>query len=164
MTYSSLRLAPLLLALGSALPVVAQQASLAVLGPGQQTTITLEALKAMAHVQITVLNGHTHARETYAGVPLIQLVEKVGAPEPSAVRGKALAQYVVATGSDGYKAVLSLAEIEPGFHPGLVLVSDSLDGKPIDAKEGPLKLVVEEDTRPARAVHNLLRLELKQAE
>ena len=59
--------------------------------------------------------------------------------------------------------MLSLAEAEPGFHPGAVLVADTLDGKPLDTKEGPLKLVVQEDTRPARWVRNLTRIELKPA-
>ncbi len=80
------------------------------------------------------------------------------------MKGKALGEYIVATGSDGYKAVLALAEIEPGFHPGTVMVADSLDGKPLDAKEGPWKLVVSEDAKPARSVHNLVRVEVKQAQ
>lgn len=151
--------------LGSALSVSAQQAALTVSGPGQPSTIlSLAALNAMPQTRVTVTNGHTQAKEIYGGVPLLTLLEKAGAPEPSAVRGKALAQYVVATGSDGYHAVLSLAEVETGFHPGIVLVADTLDGKPIDSKEGPLKLIVEEDTKPARWVRNLVRLQLKQAD
>ncbi len=133
-------------------------------GPGQQTTLSLDALKGMHHVSVTATNGHTHAQETFAGVPVIELLEKVGAPEPSAVKGKALSDYIVATGSDNYHAVLSLAEVEPGFHPGDVIVADSLDGKPLDTKQGPLQLVVQQDERPARWVHNLVKLELKQAE
>ncbi len=138
--------------------------SLALAGPGQQTTLSLDALKAMHHVSITVTNGHSHARETYTGVPLIELIEKVGAPQPAAVKGKVLSDYIVATGSDNYHAVLSLAEVEPGFHPGAVIVADTLGGKPLDTKEGPLKLIVEEDQKPARWVHSLAKIELKQAE
>ena len=113
---------------------------------------------------MSLTNGHTGTPECYSGVPLIEVLEKVGAPEPSAVRGKALSDYIIATGSDNYHAVLSLAEIEPGFHPGRVLVADTLDGKPLDSKEGPFKLIVEEDQKPARWVHNLVKLELKQAQ
>ena len=43
-------------------------------------------------------------------------------------------------------------------------MADTLDGKPLDSKEGPFKLVVEEDQKPARWVHNLVKLELKQAQ
>ncbi len=92
------------------------------------------------------------------------LMAQVGMPAAKDVHGKALSEYIVATGADGYKAVLALAEAEPDFHPGDVLVADTLDGKPLDAKEGPFKLVVSEDKRPARSVHNLVKLELKQAQ
>ena len=151
-------------ALPFAVPAWTQTASLALAGPGQQTTISLDALKTMHHTSVTVTNGHSHARETYTGVPLIDLLTKVGAPAPEAVKGKVLSDYIVATGSDNYHAVLALAEIEPGFHPGAVLVADTLNGKPLDSKEGPLKLIVEEDQKPARWVHNLVKVELKQAE
>ena len=80
------------------------------------------------------------------------------------MRGKALSGYIVATGSDGYRAVLALAEIDPSFHPGEVLVADAMNGKPLDAHSGPFKLVVTEDKRPARSVRNLVSLELKMAD
>jgi DMSO/TMAO reductase YedYZ molybdopterin-dependent catalytic subunit len=70
----------------------------------------------------------------------------------------------VATGSDGYKAVLALAEADPEFHPGEVLVADQMDGKPLDPKTGPFRLVVTEDKRPARSVHSLVSIEVKSAE
>ena len=127
-------------------------------------TLTGSDFHALPHTTLTVTNGHSGARETYSGVPLIELLEKVGAPAPQAVKGKVLSDYIIATGSDNYHAVLALAEIEPGFHPGTVLVADTLNGKPLDTKEGPLKLIVEEDQKPARWVHNLVKVELKQAE
>ncbi len=139
----------------------APASSLTLAGPGQQTTLSLEALKALPHVTVSVTDAHSHMKQTYAGVSLISLLEKVGAPAPEAVRGKVLAEYVLATGSDNYRAVLALAEIEPGFHPGGVIVADTLDGKPIDTQQGPLKLIVEEDEKPARWVRNLVKVELK---
>ena len=136
---------------------------LSILGTTTET-LTPAQLAALPHTALTVENGHTHKSETYSGVPLIDLLAKAGAPIGADVKGKALSMYVVATGSDSYKAVLALAEAEPDFHPGVILVADQLDGKPLDAKEGPFKLVVGEDQRPARSVHNLVKIELKQAE
>jgi len=88
----------------------------------------------------------------------------MGAPLGKELHGEALANYIVATGSDGYQAVLALAEVDPSFHPGEVLVADTMDGKPLDAHSGPLKLVVTEDKRPARSVRNLVSIELKSAQ
>ncbi len=140
------------------------QASLKVQNGSQQTSISLDALKALPHKTVTIHNPHENADEAYSGVPLIELLKQVGAPVGKDVHGKALAEYVIATGSDGYKAVLALAEVEPDFHPGDVLVADVMNGKPIDAKTGPFRLVVSDDKRPARSVRNLISVELKAAE
>ncbi len=59
--------------------------------------------------------------------------------------------------------MFSLAEVDPSFHAGDVLVADTMDGKALDARSGPWKLVVTEDKRPARGVRNLVWLELKMA-
>lgn len=118
-------------------------------------------LKAMPHITVTFHNPHTNADETYSGVRLADLLGKLGAPLGSDLRGDALSYCVVASGSDGYHVVLALAEVDPSFHSGEVLVADTMNGKPLDAHSGPLKLVVTEDKRPARSVRNLTTIELR---
>jgi hypothetical protein len=119
------------------------------------------ALKAMPHISVTIHNSHSNADETYSGVRLADVLAKVGAPLGGELRGVALATYIIAVGSDGYQAVFSLAEVDPSFHPGEVIVADAMDGKPLDAHSGPLKLVVTEDKRPARSVRNLTTIKLE---
>ena len=119
--------------------------------------------QALRHTTLMVRDAHSNAEETYSGVPLADLLAKYGAPLGKELRGIALASYIIATGSDGYQAVFSLAEVDPSFHPGDVIVADSLNGRPLDAKAGPFKLVVSEDKRPARSVRNLISLQLKSA-
>jgi hypothetical protein len=163
----SVRNVPIYLVLLAAYSLLHAQTGSSVLkleNGSQQVTVLADALKSMAHKTVTVHNPHTNADETYSGVPLIELLKQVGAPTGRDVHGKALSEYVVATGSDGYKAVLALAEVEPDFHPGDVLVADTMDGKPMDAKTGPFRLVVSDDKRPARSVRNLVSIELKTAE
>jgi DMSO/TMAO reductase YedYZ molybdopterin-dependent catalytic subunit len=108
-----------------------------------------------------VHNTHSNADEKYEGVPLAELLAKHGAPLGKDLRGPALALCVVATGSDGYRAVFSLVEIDASFHPGDVMVADTLNGKSLDNHSGPLKLVVTEDKKPVREVRNLVSLEVK---
>ena len=163
----SVRNVPIYLVLLAAYSLLHAQTGSSVLkleNGSQQVTVLADALKSMAHKTVTVHNPHTNADETYSGVPLIELLKQVGAPTGRDVHGKALSEYVVATGSDGYKAVLALAEVEPDFHPGDVLVADTMDGKPMDAKTGPFRLLVSDDKRPARSVRNLVSIELKTAE
>jgi hypothetical protein len=124
--------------------------------------LSASELKSLPHISVTVHNPHANA-ETYSGVRLADLLTKLAAPLGSNLRGKALATYIVATGSDGYKAVFALAEVDPSFHPGEVIVADALNDKPLDAHSGPFKLVVAEDKRPARSVRNLISIELRSA-
>jgi hypothetical protein len=120
-------------------------------------------LKAMPRTTVTVHNEHSKANETYSGVRLADLLGEMGAPLGHDLRGVALSGYLVATGSDGYVAVIALAEADPSFHSGEVIVADTMNGLALDAKSGPFKLVVTEDKRPARWVRNLISVELKSA-
>jgi len=145
---------------------VTSKETLTIAGFADHAPLTLKVadLKPIAHVTVTIHNSHSNADETYSGVRLSDLLAKVGAPLGSDLRGKALADYVVATGSDGYRTVLALGEIDPAFHPGEVIVAEVMNGKPLDDHSGPMKLVVTEDKRPARSVRNLVKLELKAAD
>ncbi len=138
---------------------------LSLLADSGRKSVTLSAvdLRAMPHISVTIHNPHTNADETYSGVRLSDLLARIGAPSGKELRGKALADYIVATGSDGYKAVLALGEVDPSFHPGEVLVADKMNDKPLDEHTGPFRLVVTEDRRPARSVRNLISVELKSA-
>ena len=132
-------------------------------GPGERGVYMPQTLKDLQHVTLTIFDHHTNANETYSGVPLMDLLAKLGVPHGAGLHGKALAGYVVATGADGYRSVVALAEIDPEFHPGQVIVADGMDGKPLGAT-GPFRLIVSEDKRPARSVRNLISVELKTAE
>jgi hypothetical protein len=116
--------------------------------------------RALPHITITVHNGHTNAAETYSGVPLPTLLAKVNAPLGKELRGDAMTSYVLATGTDGYSVILSLAEVDPEFHEGQVLVADTRDGQSL-GKNGPFQLIVPDDKRPARWVHNLNSITLQ---
>lgn len=129
----------------------------------QPTRLSIAEIKGMAHVSVTIHNSHASADETYSGVRLSDILGSLGAPLGKELRGEALTNYIVATGSDGYQAVLSLGEIDPAFHTGEVIVADTMSGKPLGEHDGPLKLVVSEDKRPARAVRNLTTITLQSA-
>jgi len=125
-------------------------------------TFSPSDFSALPHVTLTVHNSHTNADETYSGVPLATLLAKVNAPMGGDLKGATMTSYVVATGSDNYSVLLSLAEVDPSFHGGQVLVADTRDGQPITAS-GPFELIVSDDKRPARWVHNLIAITLQNA-
>jgi len=121
-------------------------------------SLTLPDLKSMPHQTLKVTNPHTHQEEVYDGVPLIDLLKLAGIPSGENLRGAAMATFIIAEASDGYRVAFSLAELDPGIGDAGVLVADSLSGKPLDAKLGPLRLVVPRDKRPARWVRMLTAL------
>ena len=101
---------------------------------------------------------------TYDGVPLTQLLARVGAPAGQALRGAALRDTVLVTGHDGFVAVLALAETDPGFRKEQILLADRADGQPLAEGVGPYRLVVEGDLRAARAVRMVTAIQVKAAQ
>jgi hypothetical protein len=62
--------------------------------------------------------------------------------------------------ADGYRVVFALAEIDPAFATREIILADKRDGKALDAKEGPLRIVAPGDKRPARWVRQVVTLRL----
>jgi len=112
-------------------------------------------------VSVAVPNEHTKANDTYSGVPLMDLLAPQGVP--AGPHGAAMRIYLVAEGSDGYKAVYSLAEVNPAVQDSTVIVADTENGEPL-AGDGPLKLVDTHDKHPARWVRNLVAIKVMTAE
>jgi DMSO/TMAO reductase YedYZ molybdopterin-dependent catalytic subunit len=129
---------------------------------GQRGVFTPQTLGEYPQKTVRVTDRKTNQQKTYGGVPLMDLLAHLG--DPRMAMGKALAKYVVATGSDGFDAVLSVTEVDPELHEGTVLIADTVDGKPLDPKAGPFQLVVSEDKRPVRSVRNLVKIEVRTAE
>lgn len=127
----------------------------------KQAEWTPAKLAALPHKTITVYNVHIKANQTFAGVPLIDLLTPLGVPAKP--HGKDLELYLVAEGSDGYKAVYSLAEVNPDLNDSTVMVADTLDGSPLTGS-GPLQLVTTGDKRPARWVRNLVAVRVLTAQ
>lgn len=118
-------------------------------------SLSLQALKQMPRKTLSVKNEHAQEEETYEGVPLTALLKQAGVPSGPQIRGKVMASYVLAEGADGYQVLFSLPELDSDFQDSEVLVADTFDGKPINDKLGPLRLVVPHDKRPARWVRML---------
>ena len=130
---------------------------------GKTLTLSPEELAALPHKSVSVFNAHSKANETYSGVPLADLLSKVGVPLGESVRGKLFLTGVVASGADGYGVLYSLAEVDPSIHTGDVIVADTLDGKKLE-KDGAFKMVSSEERRPARWVRNLASISVVKVE
>ncbi|GAB7543158.1 molybdopterin-binding oxidoreductase [Cupriavidus sp. CuC1] len=120
----------------------------------QPGTFDLAALKALPVVTRTV------GANTYTGVSLRDFLNTtVGLATNPAVKNDVLAMYVVATGSDGYKTLIALGEVEPGFGNQPDLIAYAMDGAPLGAN-GFARLVIPNDGKAGRYVSKLISLEV----
>ena len=96
----------------------------------------------------------------YEGVLLGELLKMAGAPVGPNLRGNAVSSYVIATGNDGYSALFSIAELDPVFTRSQIIAADTADGKPLFDYQGPFRIIAPQDTRAARSVRMLEKIEL----
>ena len=97
------------------------------------------------------------------GPNLIDLMTTVGAPSGEALRGRGLSLYARVTAADGYRVVFALAELDPAMRKDVPIITAVCEGRALDAKEGPFRLVVPEDNRPARWVRQVTAIDLLRA-
>jgi len=138
---------------------VAPPKSLSVSG-AVKTPLTLSAADLKGLPRTTVQVQDDSRTVTYDGVLVGELLKRAGVPTGEALRGDAVASYVVAHATDGYRAVYALAELDNTFVASDVIVADTVDGKPLFAYQGPWRLVAPKDLRGARSVRLLDRLEV----
>ena len=96
----------------------------------------------------------------YTGVPIQELLRRSGAPAGDGLRGAALTKMVVVHAADGYQAAFSLAELDPSLTDRQVVLAWSRNNEPLNAAQGPLRLVVPDDKRPARWVRRVTAIEV----
>ncbi len=150
----------LLFALGS---LVSQEApaSIQVTGAVKQTlTLTADELAKLPRASVKTTSSGMET--VYEGVWVHEVLKRAGAPQGAALRGKALAGYVIAEASDGYQVVFSLGELDPAFIDNEILLADTANGKPLFGAQGRFRLVVPKDKPGARSVRMLTKLDVVQ--
>jgi DMSO/TMAO reductase YedYZ molybdopterin-dependent catalytic subunit len=95
---------------------------------------------------------------TYKGVTLWTLLDTIGLRLPAG-KNASLGMYAVATGSDGYRAAVSLGEIDPGFGNKAALIAYEMNAAPLGAN-GVARLVVPGEVKQGRSVSNLIAIEV----
>jgi hypothetical protein len=124
--------------------------------------LTADNLARMPRETALLINEHDGSQTTYEGVLLREILKKAGAPFGHDLRGKALTSYVIAKAGDGYQVIFTLAELDADLANERILVADKRGGQPLAEHEGPLRLVVAGDKRPARAVRMLEEIQVVQ--
>jgi DMSO/TMAO reductase YedYZ molybdopterin-dependent catalytic subunit len=98
---------------------------------------------------------HDGKEYNYEGVAVIDILQKAGVKFGEALRGKALATFLLAEAADGYQAVYSLPELDSSVNERLILLADKQEGAAFAANVGPLKIIVPGDKTHARWVRQV---------
>ncbi|WP_433237192.1 molybdopterin-dependent oxidoreductase [Streptosporangium sp. CA-135522] len=107
-------------------------------------------------VRVGYTTSHGPEKHIFTG-PLLASVLALAKPrfDPE-TKNDPLRFYVTATASDGYRATVAWAELDPGFSGKKVLLAVSQDGEPLD-EQGP-RLVVPGDVKGGRYVSGVTHL------
>ena len=162
MTFSC-RMAAVLttLALAASVPAAGQAPAMLQLisEAGTTTEIPLDSLRRMPQVE---LRGQIHEGPeiVFRGPALEALLAMAGAPQGRDLRGPGLRLVALAEARDGYAVVYSLAELSPDLGARRGIVAIEQDGQPLNEKDGPMRIVLEGEKRPARWIRQLERLRI----
>ncbi len=125
---------------------------------GKQTVLARADIEALPRVKVTA--GTSGSSATFEGVALNSVLEKAGVGLGETMKGKRMASYLLVEAADGYRVVFALPEIDPAFGDKRLVLAFLKEGKPLDAKEGPYRIVVPDEKRMARWVRQVTTLKV----
>jgi len=145
----------IVLLLGAAL---AQCQQLTIQTEGKQTVLARSDIESLPHVKVATHGSENNS--TFEGVALKTVLEKGGVEFGHSMRGQRLASCLLVEAADGYRAVIALPEIDPDFTDKQIVLAFLQDGKPLDTKAGPYRIVIPDEKRMARWVRQVTTLKI----
>jgi len=106
---------------------------------------------------------HDGKEYKYEGVAIIDILQKAGLKFGDALRGKALATYLLAEAADGYQAVFALPEFDPPTSDRMILLADRRDGGALPTEAARLQIIVPGDKTHSRWVRQVKSLTIVRA-
>lgn len=121
--------------------------------------VTAAMLDGLPRRTVTVAEEGA-AAVAYSGVDLGALLAKFGAPAGTGLHGGAAADYALIRAADGYRTAFALAELDPTVTAKIVLLADTRNGLPLDAKLGPFRVVVPDEKHHLRWIRNVVEIDV----
>src|SRR5271154_6538878 len=127
-------------------------------GTEKPIALTRADLEALPRLKIT--SGAAGSSTTFEGADLKAVLERGGDTFGETLRGKRLASCLLVEATDGYRVVIALPEIDSAFADKRIVLAFLKDGKPLDDKEGPYRIVIPDEKRMARWVRQVATLKV----
>jgi hypothetical protein len=144
-------------------PVAKTKATLTVRGAGAEP-LQLDAVDLSRMARRSVKAKDHDGKETvFEGVLVADILKKAGVKQGKELRGELLATYLLVEAADGYRVVFALPELDEVFTDRVVLLADRRDGKPLSEREGPLRIVVPDEKRPARWARQVVAFTIRRS-
>ncbi len=125
---------------------------------GHPTTLTAAQISNLPHTTVKVTDHDAPAQ--FEGVSLASLLSSANIQLGDKLRGSRMTEVLLVEAADGYRAVFALAEVDQAFAVRDIILADKRDSKPLEAKEGPFRIVAPGDKRGARWVRQVTALRL----
>ena len=125
---------------------------------GHATSLIAAQISNLPHVIVKVIDHDTPAQ--FEGVSLASVLSAGSIQLGDKLRGPRMADVLIVEAADGYKAVFALAEVDPAFAVREIILADKRDGKPLNSKEGPFRIIAPGDKRSARWVRQVTALRI----
>jgi len=125
---------------------------------GKQIVLIRADIEALPHSKVTT--GAADATTTFEGVTLKAVLDKAGISLGESMKGKRLASCLLVEAADGYRVVIALPETDPAFTDKQIVLAFLKNGKPLDDKEGPFRIVIPDEKRMARWVRRVTTLKI----
>jgi hypothetical protein len=125
---------------------------------GKQVVLTRSDIEALPHSKVTA--GVSDSSTTFEGVALKAVLEKAGVTLGESLKGPRLGLCLLVEAADGYRVVFALPEMDPAFTEKAILLAFLRNGKPLDDREGPYRIVIPDEKRMARWVRQVTTLKI----
>lgn len=121
---------------------------------GEVTTpLEINVTELQKFNQTTVVRKDKDGKDhNFSGVLLAEILQRAGATMGSQLKGENLTKYLLVEASDGYQVMFALAELDKSFTDRLIILADKMDNKPLPPADGPFRIIVQDEKKPARCI------------
>lgn len=127
---------------------------------GRETRMSMGEIAKLPRVSVRA-KDEKGKESVWEGTALHEILKAAGVNLGEAIRGAALANYLIVEAADGYRVVFTLPEVDPAFSDLTFLLADRRDGQLMSEYEGRLRIVVPHEKRHARWVRRVIAMSIR---
>ncbi|WP_419701353.1 molybdopterin-binding protein [Mucilaginibacter sp. NFX135] len=125
------------------------------------TPLTIDAAYLQKFTQTTVTRKDKDRKDhTYSGVILSEILKAAGVTLGPELKGENLTKYLLVEASDGYQVIFALAELDKSFTDRTIILADKVDGAPLATADGPYRIIVQDEKKPARCIKQVTAMQV----